>query len=123
MATLPRTALLVDQYIEAAGHRTDARGALFRPMHNRLVGHYLNAITPESMYSEIVRKYLDQLGIKGENMGPHALRTTAATSALDNGADMAGVQEWLGHANISTTRIYDRRQKPLEESPTFNVRY
>lgn len=123
LATLPRTALLVDQYIEAAGHRTDARGALFRPMHNRLVGHNRHAITPESVYSEIVRKYLDRLGIKGENMGPHALRTTAATSALDNGADIARVQEWLGHANISTTRIYDRRQKPLAESPTFNVRY
>jgi site-specific recombinase XerD len=35
----------------------------------------------------------------------HSLRATAATNALDNGADIAKVQEWMGHAHISTTRI------------------
>ena len=30
---------------------------------------------------------------------------TAATNALDHQADIAKVQEWLGHANIATTRI------------------
>jgi integrase len=37
--------------------------------------------------------------------------------------DIAKVQEWLGHANISTTRLYDRRQKRPEDSPTFKVEY
>ncbi|SCY54272.1 tyrosine-type recombinase/integrase [Nitrosospira sp. Nsp13] len=35
---------------------------------------------------------------------------TAAANALDNGADFAKVQEWLGHANIATTWIYDHRK-------------
>ena len=66
----------------------------------------------------------DQAGIrKSENLGPHALRATAATSALENGADISKVQEWLGHANISTTRVYDRRGSRAEDSPTFKVRY
>jgi len=30
----------------------------------------------------------------------HALRATAATNALAHNADIAKVQEWLGHANI-----------------------
>ena len=38
-------------------------------------------------------------------------------------ADMAKVQEWLGHDNIATTRLYDRRQSRPEESPTFKVEY
>ena len=38
-------------------------------------------------------------------------------------ADIAKVQEWLGHANIATTRLYDRRQSRPEESPTFKVEY
>ena len=57
------------------------------------------------------------------NIGPHALRATAATNALDNQADIAKVQEWLGHANIATTRIYDHRKTRSEDSPTFKVSY
>ena len=71
------------------------------------------------MNSEVVKKYLDHLGIKGDNMGPHVMRATAATNALHKGADIAKVQEWLGHANISTTRIYDRRRMRSEDSPTL----
>ena len=41
----------------------------------------------------------------GFEIGAHALRATAATNALDHQADIAKVQEWLGHANIATTRI------------------
>ena len=47
----------------------------------------------------------------------------AATNALANNSDIAKVQEWLGHANIATTRLYDRRQSRPEESPTFKVEY
>ena len=55
--------------------------------------------------------------------GAHALRATAATNALDHQADIAKVQEWLGHANIATTRIYDHRKTRPEDSPTFKVNY
>jgi len=41
--------------------------------------------------------------------------STAATNALDHDADIAKVQEWLGHANIATTRIYDRRKMRPEQ--------
>ena len=73
--------------------------------------------------SEVVVRYMKQLGLTGENMGPHALRTTAATCALEHNADIAKVQEWLGHANISTTRVYDRRGSKPEDSPTFRMAY
>jgi len=53
----------------------------------------------------------------------HSLRATAATNALAHEADIAKVQEWLGHADISTTRMYDKRQSRPEDSPTFKVRY
>jgi site-specific recombinase XerD len=51
------------------------------------------------------------------------MRATAATNALEHEADIAKVQEWLGHADISTTRMYDRRKSRPEDSPTFKVRY
>jgi integrase/recombinase XerD len=53
----------------------------------------------------------------------HSLRATAGTNALENGADIAKVQEWFGHANIATTRLYDRRQRRPEDSPTYRVKY
>ena len=47
------------------------------------------------------------------------MRASAATDALDHEADIARVEEWLNHANIATTRIYDRRKTWPEDSPTF----
>lgn len=45
------------------------------------------------------------------------VRTTVASNALDHDADIAKVQEWLGHASIATTRIYDRRRSRPEGQP------
>ena len=70
-----------------------------------------------------MRKHAEAAGIDGKSFGPHALRATAATNALDRGADLGKVQEWLGHANVSTTRLYDRRRSRPEDSPTFRVSY
>jgi integrase/recombinase XerD len=55
-------------------------------------------------------------------IGAHALRATAATNALDHQAGIAKIQEWLGHANIPTTRIYDHRKTRPGDSPTSGVR-
>ena len=41
----------------------------------------------------------------------------------NNNADIAKVQEWLGHANVFTTRLYDKRKHRPEDSPTFRVDY
>jgi len=110
---------LIDDYLDAAGHGYDAEGALFRPFRNSRGTGLENAVTPDGVY-KVVRHYSAVLGGK---IRAHSLRATAATNALKNDADLAKVQEWLGHSNISTTRIYDKRDFRPQDSPTFKIRY
>ncbi|MDH5573174.1 MAG: tyrosine-type recombinase/integrase [Gammaproteobacteria bacterium] len=115
----PAASGLIHDYLEAAGHALEENGALFRSISNNRVVSSQKAITPDAVY-KMVREYSEKLGFK---IGAHALRATAATNALDHQADIAKVQEWLGHANIATTRIYDHRKTRPEDSPTFKVSY
>ncbi len=115
----PGTNALIHDYLEAAGHGADEAGALFRPVRNNRTGRLERAITADGVY-KLVRTYSARLGFE---IGAHALRATAATNALDHQADIAKVQEWLGHASIATTRIYDHRRTRPEDSPTFKVSY
>ena len=79
----------------------------------------------EGVRAAIGRRYGKEVGITLDVHGccVHALRATAATNALAHGADIAKVQEWWGHANVSTPRMYDKRNSRPEESPTFKVEY
>jgi len=115
----PAASGLIHEYLDVAGHELEDNGALFRSISNNRIEGSQKAITPDGVY-KMVQEYSDRLGFK---IGAHSLRATAATNALDHQADIAKVQEWLGHANIATTRIYDHRKTRPEDSPTFKVVY
>jgi site-specific recombinase XerC len=112
----------IADYLQMAGHSEDRPGALFRPIQNARGCGTECALSADGVYAAI-RTYGAQVGLTMERFAPHALRATAATNALDHEADISKVQEWLGHANIATTRIYDRRKMRPEDSPTFKISY
>jgi len=109
----------ISAYLAAAGMPRDGRAPLFCSLRDLRKGITGAAITPDAVY-KIVRSYSAALGFE---VGAHALRATAATNALENHAEIANVQEWLGHANITTTRLYDHRRQRAQDSPTFRLAY
>jgi integrase/recombinase XerD len=96
---------------------------LFRPTRIRNTGVPDMPLAPSTVHHRIVKKYARRIGLGVAGFCVHSLRATAATNALEHAADIAKVQEWLGHSNIATTRLYDRRGSRPEDSPTFRVTY
>jgi integrase/recombinase XerC len=55
--------------------------------------------------SDIVRKTLHKYCTL-KKCSPHVLRHTFATALLNNGAELEGLKELLGHSSVSATEIY-----------------
>jgi site-specific recombinase XerD len=115
----PVAAERIHEYLEKDNMRERGNGPLFRSIRGRTTGAGVSA---NGIYT-VVAQWAKVAGIQVEGLGVHGLRATAATNALENDADIAKVQVWLGHANISTTRLYDRRGQRPEDSPTYKVKY
>ena len=59
-----------------------------------------------SIYN-ICENYVSALNMK--KWTPHDLRRTCASMLIEKGFDMTSVRDYLGHASISTTQLYDKR--------------
>jgi integrase/recombinase XerD len=53
----------------------------------------------------IIKHYVDEVGISQE-VTPHTLRHSFAAHKLSQGKSLQDIQKLLGHANISTTQVY-----------------
>lgn len=61
-------------------------------------------ISPRSVQARV--SYWARRSGLGQRVHPHLFRHSFATHVLESSGDLRGVQEMLGHANISTTQIY-----------------
>ena len=70
------------------------------------IGRNGTRLTSQSIWQRVRRRSL-QAGLAAP-VHPHMLRHSFASHVLQSSSDLRGVQELLGHANISTTQIYTR---------------
>lgn len=54
------------------------------------------------------------------NVSAHTMRHSYATHMLENGCDMATMQELLGHSDIATTKIYAKVTKDVRKKALTN---
>jgi site-specific recombinase XerD len=86
-------------------YRTELRRHLHPETFNRILLKYVAMATLDRGYSA------------------HSMRATFITTALDKGASLEDVQRDVGHADPSTTQLYDRRGHNPEKSASFFATY
>jgi integrase/recombinase XerD len=62
----------------------------------------------------IIKHYVEEVGIS-EDVTPHTLRHSFAAHKLSQGKSLQDIQKLLGHANISTTQIYQQVSQDSEQ--------
>ena len=83
------------------------RAALIRGAalaHPLFVGKSGRALTPRAVQLR-VESWARRQGL-AQHVHPHMFRHSFATHLLESSGDLRGVQELLGHADISTTQVY-----------------
>ena len=101
-----QTERLIREYLATrakAGYTVDPGDALFISTSNHNQG---DRMTTRSI-SRIVKGHLKDAGYDTNRLTAHSLRHTAVTLALLQGQDLAEVQQFARHRDISTTMIYN----------------
>lgn len=122
LAVNPQTAQRIEEYLAVAGHSDDRDGPLFRPTRPGPDGALCRRHLHPEAIDRILRKYARLAGLD-HGYTAHSMRATFITTALNNGANLEDVQRDVGHADPSTTKLYDRRGHNPEKSASFFAVY
>lgn len=101
-----QTETLIREYLASrakAGYTVNPGDALFISTSNHNNG---DRMTTRSI-SRIVKEHLKEAGYNSDRLTAHSLRHSAVTLALLQGQDLAEVQAFARHRDISTTMIYN----------------
>jgi integrase len=74
-----------------------------------------------SMIYHLFRRYAEAAQLPADRRHPHVLRHSIAVHLMNAGWDVADIQDWLGHRDISSTMVYaavtnKRREAKYEEA-------
>jgi integrase/recombinase XerD len=118
----PETAERLRTYLATAVHGQDRDGPLFRRLtRSGSEQDMRRPLSPERV-EWVMRTYTQQIGL-GLGYSSHSMRITFITTALDHGAKLEDVQRTVGHADPSTTQLYDRGQFMPQKSAALMLEY
>ncbi len=80
---------------------------------------YRLCVSPKALSWQF-KYYLNKLGLNGRL---HDLRHTFASHLVMNGAPLPVVQEFLGHANITTTMVYSHLAPNIHRREIQKLKY
>lgn len=122
LAINPQAAQRIRSYLDAVGQSEDLDAPMFRPLrHNGKQRAPRRHMNPDAI-DRVVRKYARRIGLD-RGYSAHSMRATFITTALENGCSLEDVQRAAGHADPSTTKLYDRRGYNPEKSASFFANY
>ena len=99
----------IQEYLVAADGATDDDAPLFRTAVRRTRRLTMLSMQAKDIHG-MVKRRLKDAGLP-KLLTCHSFRATTATDLLDQGVPIEDVQELLGHADLRTTRLYDRRDR------------
>lgn len=111
----------MDEYIEAVGIAKDSDEFLFRALNkkrqltDRLV-HRTNALA-------MIKRRARNAGLSPHLVCCHSMRGTGVTTYLENGGSLEYAQYMAGHADVRTTKLYDRRKQNITKDEVERIHY
>ena len=115
----------IEAWLDIAQIRFDSVGPLFRPLKSArgrgLDGFAARRISRRAV-QKLVKAYVAWLTLDPK-VTVHSFRSTALTTARENGSDIIDLQDYAGHADPRTTLTYIRTRDRLSKSPAYVLRY
>lgn len=106
-------------YIEAACLTSDGKAWLFQSMPARTGKLSGKRLARQDVY-RMVQRYLVKAKIDTK-AGCHSWRATGLTDYLRNGGRLEVAQEMANHADMRTTRLYDRRSEQVTQAEVERI--
>ena len=96
---------LINWLVDILNTYIDQRNQCFGAEDDRLLLTNKGENLYDTFVYRTINRYFSKVSQKTKT-SPHMLRHTFATHLLNNGADLNGVKELLGHASLASTQVY-----------------
>lgn len=101
-------------YLKETGRSFDERGPCFRAQRGGI---------SNSALRKMITRRMKQARLSGDGLCVHSLRHTAASKAVEAGADLLAVRDMLGHKSVKTTELYVHNLKRVQDAAELRVNY